>query len=115
MPDEIEIVVAILKAALDAEVSTEVPKDRPGRYVMVSLVGSPSMELLLTPRIALTCWGDTDRDAHALAMDAWMALADAAMDHPLLSSAQLDTMSRDEWTRTGQSRYLAEVDLTINV
>ena len=116
MPDPIELAVTILSQALDAEVSTEMPPDaRPRRYVMVALDGDMSTELLLMPRLSLTCWGASDRDAHGLATSAWEALSRAAEDHDLLCSCQLESMSRDEWSRTGQSRYLAVVDLTINV
>ena len=111
MPDPIELAVTILSQAPDAEVSTA----RPRRYVMVALDGDMSTELLLMPRLSLTCWGASDRDAHGLATSAWEALSRAAEDHDLLSSCQLESMSRDEWSRTGQSRYLAVVDLTINV
>ena len=50
-----------------------------------------------------------------MALSAWHALTDAAQTHDLLSSADLQTMSRDEWTATGQARYLVEIDLTINI
>lgn len=71
--------------------------------------------LLRRPTVALTVWGRTDADAHGLAVSAVHALAEAAQTHDLLSSADLQTMSRDEWTSTGQARYLVEVDLTINI
>ena len=121
IPDPIEMVVGILSDALDATVSTEMPgtakspASLPCRYVMVALAGDMSTELLLMPRMALTCWGTSDRDAHSLAVSAWQALAEAATEHPLLSSCQLETMSRDEWGNTGASRYFMELDLTINV
>jgi hypothetical protein len=113
--DPIGLAVDILKESLDAEVSTEIPKDRQARYVMVGLDGDESTPFLLRPRLALTCWGSSDRDAFSLAISAAEALRDAAMDHPYLSSADLETMSREEWSRTGQSRYLAIITLTINV
>lgn len=113
--DPIGLAVDILKERLDAQVSTELPKDRPPRYVMVGLDGDESTPFLLRPRLALTCWGATDRDANSLAISALGALEDAALDHPYLSSCDLETMSREEWSRNGQSRYLAIVTLTVNV
>ena len=113
--DPVELAVGILKENLNAEVSTELPKDRPPRYVMVGLEGDESTPFLLRPRLALTCWGASDRDANQLAISALEALQDAALDHPYLSSCDLETMSREEWSRNGQSRYLAIIELTINV
>ena len=111
----IDLAVEILKDGVDATVSTELPKDRPARYVMVGLDGDESTPYLLRPRLSLTCWGTSDRDANSLAISAIGALQDAAIDHPYLSSCDLETMSREEWSRNGQSRYLAIVTLTINV
>ena len=113
--DPIQLAVEILKENVDAEVSTELPKYRPPRYVMVGLDGDESTPFLLRPRLALTCWGASDRDANQLAISAVEALRDAALDHPYLSSCDLETMSREEWSRNGQSRYLAIIELTINV
>ena len=42
------------------------------------------------------------------------ALREEALTHPYLSAAQLETLSRDEWTSTGQARYFARLQLTIN-
>ena len=112
--DAIELVVGILKDALNVPVSTEIPQERHQRFVMVALDGDQSTPFLLMPRIALTCWGETDRDAHGIALSAFEALRDASLDHPYLSAADLETMSREEWSRTGQSRYLALINLTIN-
>ena len=112
--DPIGLALDILEESLDATVSTELPKDRPSRYVMVGLEGDESTPFLLRPRLALTCWGTSDRDANSLAISAIEALHDAALDHPYLSAADLETMSREEWSRNGQSRYLAIITLTIN-
>lgn len=112
--DCIELTVGILARELEVPVSTEVPQNRPGAFVLVDLVGDYSDEFLLRPRIGLTVWGETDRVAHTLAMSCVDVLRDAALDHPYLSAAQLETMSREEWTRTGQARYLVEINLTVN-
>lgn len=113
--DDIALVVGILRDALDVDVSTEVPSDRPTRFVSVALTGDQSDMFLRRPTVSLTVWGRTDADAHGLALSALHALTDAAKTHDTLSSVDLQTMSRDEWTATGQSRYLVEVDLTINI
>ena len=112
--DPTEIVVGILADAMAVPVSTEMPADRPESYVLVDLAGDQSTPYLLRPRYALTCWGASDEDAHGIALSAVQALQEASMDHDLLSLAQLETMSREEWSRNGQSRYTAIVDLTIN-
>ena len=112
--DCIELAVGILADALEVPVSTEHPRERPQTFVLVALVGDYSDEFLLRPRIGITVWGETDRAAHTLAMSCVDALRDASLDHPYLSAAQLETMSREEWTRTGQARYLVEMDLVIN-
>lgn len=114
MVDPIELVVGILSDAMAVPVSTEAPADRPDRLVQVTLVADDGDELILHPRVELLCWGDSDRDAHRMARAAVDALRDAALDHDYLSAASLATMARDEWSRTGQARYLAEVDLIIN-
>lgn len=112
--DFIGMVLEILTGALDVPVTTEIPPDRSGRLVMVALDGDNSTPYVLRPTIGLTCWGASDRDAMGIALDAVAALQEASLDHDLLSSAQLESMSRDEWTRTGQGRYYALVNLTIN-
>lgn len=112
--DDIALVIEVLAEALDVPVSTEIPPERPGRLITVSLASDNSDMLIHRPMMALTVWGSSDPDAHGLAVSAYHALTEAAQTHPLLSSAVLNTMSRDEWTRDGQSRYLVEVELVIN-
>lgn len=112
--DPIALVVGILEEGLTVPVYTDIPKDRPQRCVAVDLDGDNSTPFLLLPKIALTCWGSSDRDAHGLAVSALEVLREAALDHPYLSSVDLETMSREEWSRNGQSRYIAFLDLVIN-
>lgn len=112
--DPIKLVKDIITEVLDVPVSTEIPPDRPDRLVVVSLDGNQSTPFVLRPRIGLTCWGSSDMDAMGIATSAVDALWDAALDHPYLSACELETMSRQEWGRNGRSRYLAEVNLTIN-
>lgn len=115
MPDDIALVVDVLSAALPAvPVSTEVPQNRPQRLIMVALAGDASDRFIRRPTISLTVWGMSDEDAHGLALSAWHAISDACLEHDLLSFCELETMSRDEWTATGQSRYLVQLNLTIN-
>ena len=110
----IDLALEILSEDLAVPVFTDVPKDRPPTCVAVDLEGDSSTEFVLRPTIALTCWDTTDRGAHGLATSAVDALRNASLDHPYLSSCQLETMSREEWSRNGQNRYLAVVELTIN-
>lgn len=109
-----DLVVEILKDALSVPVSSDIPRDRPGRFVLVDLSGDRSTPYLLMPTYDLTCWGTSDRDAHGIALSAVQALQEAAEDHPYLSACDMETMSREEWSRNGQGRYLAVVDLVIN-
>lgn len=113
--DGVELAVTILKESLEVKVGTEVPRNRPQRFIMVNLDGDESTPYLLRPRIALTCWGATDKDARGIALSALDALQEASEDHSYLSDADLETMSREEWSRNGQGRYLALISLTINV
>lgn len=115
MTDTTPLVIEILQDALDVPVTTDMPKNRPDRLVLVDLTGDQSTEFLLMPRYGLTCWGTSDKDAHTTAINAVQALWDAALEHPKLTGCDLETMSRDEWTANGSSRYLAEVALTINI
>lgn len=112
--DTTKLVVDLLAEALSVPVSTDMPRDRPHRLVLVDLSGDESDPFILRPRYDLTCWGTSDRDARGIALSAVQALQDAALDHPYLSACQLETMSREEWSRNGQGRYLAIVDLVIN-
>lgn len=114
MIDPIALVVGILADALDVPVSTEVPRERPDRLVTVDLAGDHSTPYVLQPRYQILCWGRSDQEAHAMARACLDALWAAADEHPYLSSCQLESMARDEWTSTGQGRYLLVVDLTIN-
>ena len=112
-----DLVVDLLSDALNVTVSTEMPSERQDgnrQHVMVAMSGDHSTPYLLKPRYDLICWGTSDRDAHAIALSAVQALQDAAIEHPYFSDCQLETISREEWSRNGQGRYLAVVDLIIN-
>ena len=114
MTDCIGIVRSILEEALTVPVMTDIPEERPARMVMVDLEGDSSTPYVLRPRLAITSWGRTDRDALGIAVSAVEALREASLDHDLLSAVELESVSREEWSRTGQSRYYALVTLTIN-
>lgn len=114
--DPNELTVQLLRDALDGvKVSTEMPADRPSAdYVGVYRNGGYEDPFLLQPRYDLVCWSDSDKHAYSLAMSAVEALWAAAAEHPYLSACQLETLSRDEWSKTGQARYVATVSLVIN-
>lgn len=115
--DPITIALDVLREAFpDVRVTTEVPmgRERPDRLVAVTLEGMESDGLLARARVDVICWGRSDRDAFGMATLAADALRDAALDHPFLSSAGLDSLARDEWTATGQARYFAAMTLHIN-
>lgn len=113
--DDIALVVGILQDAFPTvPVSTEVPSTRPTRLITVDLTADASDELMHRPTISLMVWGTSDADAHSLALSALHALSEASMTHDLLSAVSLQTMARDEWSGTGQARYLVQIDLTIN-
>jgi hypothetical protein len=112
--DPVRLVMQILADALTVPVSSEIPPERQVRCVSVSLSGGDVTGLIMRPRLDLMCWGATDREAFSIAMAAVEALQEAALDHDLLSSCELESLSRDQWSRMGQSRYLAVVFLTIN-
>lgn len=114
--DPNELTVQLLSDALSGvKVSTEVPRDRPNTaYVGVYRNGGFEDPFLLQPRYDLVCWSDSDKHAYDLAMSCVNALWAAAQDHPYLSAAQLETLSRDEWSQTGHARYVATVSLVIN-
>lgn len=116
--DATELTVGILQDAFGSvPVSTELPMGRqnaPERLVVVTLMGGPDDGFLWEPVMGITCYGTTDRDAFGMAQYAAEAMAEAAMDHPYMSAAETESISRDEWTTTGQARYYAQVRLTIN-
>lgn len=110
------LMVDLLADALDGvKVSTEMPTNRPQTsYVGVYRNGGYEGPFLLQPRYDLVCWSDSDKNAYSLAMSAVEALWAAAETHPYLSACQLETLSRDGWSKTGQARYVATVSLLIN-
>lgn len=124
MTNPIDIVHEILATALSVPVTTpaleaiptmgSIPQDRPSRLVLVDLDGDASSEFLQRPRLALTCWGTTNREAHEIALSAVDALREAAMDHDLLSAVELESISSEQWSRTGQGRYLVLLTAYIN-
>lgn len=114
MIDTTEIVVGILSDALDVPVSTDVPMNRPDRLVMVALESSEDDAFLLRPTYSLTCWGASDMDAKGIAMSALHALAGAAADHDWLSNVEMDNLTRDEWSGTGQARYVLTARTVFN-
>lgn len=111
----VTLTVGILKDALEIPVTTEVPANAPDQLVTVALEGDRSTEFLLEPRITLSCWGTTDKEAQSIASACVDAMREAALDHPYLTDVQLETMSRDLWTKAGRSRYYCELNLYINV
>lgn len=114
MIDPNALVVGILSDALAVPVTTELPSERNPRCVVVAQDGDTSTEFVQRPRMNLMCWGNNDPDARTIAVSCIDALRDASFDHPYLSNVDLETMSRDLWSKTGQSRYLAVVELIIN-
>lgn len=112
--------VAVLKAAgitvggITVPVTTKVPADRPDLMICVSREGGYMDEFFDHPTMTLLCWGRTDAEASGLALSAAHALSDAALDHPLLSSSEMESMSRDEWTPNGAARYRVMIQQTIN-
>lgn len=115
MIDPIELTVGVVAEALPGvPVSTEVPQARPDRLVVVTLEGMRDDGFLTTANMGLTVWGTSDRDAAGMTWAALDALRDESLTHPYLSAAQLESMSRDEWTSTGQARYYARTQLIIN-
>lgn len=113
--DTTATVVGILSDALDCPVSTDIPMRRPSRLVMVALTGDDgSDEFIFRPIYSITCWGLSDPDAMGIAMSALHALASAAETHPWLSAASMDNLARDEWSGTGQARYVLTVRTVFN-
>lgn len=121
MVDPIQLTVGVVAGALQGvPVSTEMPfgadhtSRQPERFVVVTLEGLQDDGFLALANVSLTVWGVTDRDAFGMATAAADALREEAITHPYLSAAQLETLTRDEWTATGQARYFARMQLTIN-
>ena len=114
MIDTTSYVVGVLSDALDVSVQTDIPPERPKRLVMVSQEGDQSDMFLLRPSYAITCWGMSDVDARGIAISALHALTDDALDSKWLSSVDLDGLVRDEWTGTGQARYVMSLSFVFN-
>lgn len=114
--DPNSLCVSILSKALrGVEVSTEVPHARPrGPFVQVSRTGGDRLDFIDRPIMTLICWASSDSSAYALGIDCVHELERQAAVDPFLSSAELISMSRDEWGANGQSRYMVQVRLTIN-
>lgn len=121
MVDPIQLTVEVVAEALQTvPVSTEIPSTaahpaaQPERFVVVTLEGMQDDGFLAVANVSLTVWGLSDRDAFGMATAAADALREESLTHPYLSAAQLETLTRDEWTSTGQARYFARMQLTIN-
>lgn len=116
MADANEIVRQILVKGLNkVKVSTDLP---PGKcrspYVMVSRTGGADEDFVDRPIMTIMCWASSDKKAYSLAISCRDALNEAAEDHPLLTSVETISLSRDEWTTTGNARYMLEMQMTIN-
>ncbi len=113
--DVIALILEVLGDGLNVPVTTELPADRDAPVEMVTVEAQEQTDGFINAvRCYLTCWGLSDRNAHSIAVASMDVLMDAALDHPWLSSARLDSMGRDRWARTGQARYEVVMDLTIN-
>lgn len=117
MADATAITLEVLRDSMpEVEFVTELPPEVPtAPTVMVTQTGGTESDFLLEPIITLTCWGKDDPAANALSTDCMHAMSVAAESHPLLSASSLVNKSRDSWTATGQSRYMVQLQLTINV
>lgn len=74
-PDVESGVIAMLDAALTADVSTEVPNPRPGEFVRVSTSGGTIRNLVqLDARVLVECWSADETAALNLARTAWARL-----------------------------------------
>lgn len=113
--DTTALVVDILADELTCAVQTDIPLTRPTRLVMVTQESDQSDMFLLRPSYAITCWGTSDLDARGIAMSALHALTDAAETDKYLSAVEVENLVRDEWTATGQARYVLTVALTVNI
>lgn len=120
MVDETSLTVEILSEAMPTvEVTTEF-KDGSlsamgaGRRIIVSHTGDESDGFLQVPTMELLCCAESDATAGALAHSCAEALADAALDHPLLSAAQVVEMGRDSFTTRG-GRHRVSMRLYINI
>lgn len=115
--DPIGLCMEILHRMLPSKVTVteDMPADHPRTpYVMPSITGGDEDDFVSKPIITLTCWDSADESARRLAQSCAHDLALAAQDHPLLSAAQLVTLSRDEYAPRGFGCYEAQVKLTIN-
>lgn len=118
LQDPNKLVIDVINACLsDVVVSTELPPEGTQSlpYIMVSRTGGTDSEFVLSPVMTLMCWESTDSNAYSLAIAVKEALQKAAEDHPYLSSVEFLSLSRDQWSASGQSRYALQVRLTINV
>lgn len=112
--DDTALIVAILQDAFDVPVSTEIPPTRPERLLHVNYQCRESDVLLHRGTLYLTAWGRTAVEARGMAETVAYELADVALTHDLLSSASLERIDNDTWSRDGQARCTAEISLVIN-
>ncbi|MDD7203185.1 MAG: hypothetical protein SOV20_08815 [Coriobacteriales bacterium] len=113
MVDSVAIVVGILASALDVPVSTEIPEQRPDRFVLVGRDGGGGDEFVDKPRILTLCWGTSDSDVEAIASDVFDALSSAAETDEHLFSAECETKSGIYKQGSG-ARCRIVFDLVIN-
>lgn len=115
--DVLEMCISIISNGLDwVEVSSNLPNPHPqGPYVTISRIGGKDTMFLLKPTIEILCWEQTDQKAYALARACIDALQQAIYTSGKLSSVDINTLARDEWAKTGQSRYRVVADLVVNI
>lgn len=114
--DAVDLCIALLRARYpDVTVTNEMPSTHPKEpYVLISRTGGEESEWVSSPIMTLRCWDSSDDGARRLAHGCVTSLQLEAEGHPLLSSAELLSIARDEYSPGSFGSYSADTRLTIN-
>lgn len=100
-----------LTACLHVPVYTEIPKDRPEKFVTLEKTGGSRVNLLDTATLAIQCWGTSLYDAAELCQTV-IAVMNAAVALDDVSSAEYVTDHNYTDTSTKHYRYQTVYQVT---
>lgn len=114
-PDTTSLVLGFLEARVDAEIVTEVPADRPDRFLLLWRNGGPSANRIVdNPLITVEAWSLDSADAAELAEAARTALLHETAAIPLVRRST--EITGPYWIPDPESktpRYRFSVQLTV--
>lgn len=105
--DILSLLTSYLRDVTGVPVASEVPEERPARFVSVFRDGGARVDVRFdTPRITIWAWGESEADAYALVNQVRTAMAALPSIDPRVTSV-LETTTRINNHSSGHRRYEA--------